>query len=225
MDERTRTRHVAWTGWDDDPHRLEAATFTLHPNRLDAHGTSRATGYATAWALTTGPGWVTERLEVTARGPGWARHLDLTRSPDGAWLADVATSGRAPGHLGPPGLDDPSVLDGAVDCDLALCPATNTMPVLRLGLPGDAAPAGETSLVMAWVDLPSLRVLRSEQVYAPASPVDPATGHGTVRYTSATRDFTADLTVDADGIVVDYPQLARRLGTPVTPTGDDAASA
>ena len=25
-------------------------------------------------------------------------------------------------------------IDGAVDCDLALCPVTNSMPILRLGL-------------------------------------------------------------------------------------------
>ncbi|WP_454042137.1 putative glycolipid-binding domain-containing protein [Cellulosimicrobium sp. Marseille-Q8652] len=206
----TTTRHVAWTGWDDDADRLEAATVRLHENRLDALGTSRATGHVTAWALTTGPGWVTERLEISARGVGWSRHLALSRSPDGAWQADVQASGRAPAGLAPPGIADPGALDGAVDCDIALCPVTNTMPILRLGLLGDDAPPRETPFVMAWVDVPSLQVLRSDQLYAARSPLDAATGRGAVTYTSATRDFTADLTVDADGIVVDYPQLARR---------------
>jgi hypothetical protein len=32
-----------------------------------------------------------------------------------------------------------------------------------------------------------------------------------VRYRSETRDFMADLTVDEDGLVVDYPRLARRV--------------
>ena len=58
------TRHVAWTGWDDDPDRLEAATVTVRDDRLAALGTSRAAVYATAWALRTGPGWVTEHLDV-----------------------------------------------------------------------------------------------------------------------------------------------------------------
>ncbi|WP_435737849.1 putative glycolipid-binding domain-containing protein [Cellulosimicrobium sp. PMB13] len=207
----TTTRHVAWRGWDDDPDRLEAATVTLHENRLDALGTSRATDHVTAWALTTGPGWVTQRLEISSRGVGWSRHLTLTRLPDGAWQADVQASGRAPDDLPAPGITDPRELDGAVDCDIALCPVTNTMPILRLGLLGADAPPRETPFVMAWVDVPSLQVLRSDQVYAARTPVDTTTGHGTVTYTSATRDFTADLTVDADGIVVDYPQLARRI--------------
>ncbi|MBD5785601.1 putative glycolipid-binding domain-containing protein [Cellulosimicrobium terreum] len=206
----TTTRHVAWSGWDDDPHRLEAATITLHEDRLTALGTSRATGWVTAWALTTGPGWVTERLDISAHGDGWSRQLTLTRAPDGRWHADASSTGDAPDGLGPPGIDDPSDLDGAVDCDIALCPVTNTMPIRRLELLGPDAPAGETPFVMAWVDVPSLRVLRSDQLYAARSSVDPATGHGAVTYTSATRDFTADLTVDAHGIVVDYPELARR---------------
>jgi hypothetical protein len=205
------TRHVAWTGWDDDPERLEAATVAVRDDRLAALGTSRATSYATAWALRTGPGWVTEHLDVSVRGLGWSRHLDLVRTPDGAWRADVRESGTPPSGLAAPGIADPASLDGALDCDVALCPVTNTMPILRLGLLGDCAPSGETRLVMAWVDLPSLAVLRSDQVYAAREPLDPATGQGVVTYTSATRDFTADLTVDADGLVVDYPHLARRL--------------
>ncbi|KZM77396.1 putative glycolipid-binding domain-containing protein, partial [Cellulosimicrobium sp. I38E] len=205
------TRHVAWTGWDDDPDRLEAATVTVRDDRLAALGTSRAAAYATAWALRTGPGWVTEHLDVSVRGLGWSRHLDLVRTPDGAWRADVRESGTPPSGLATPGIADPASLDGALDCDIALCPVTNTMPILRLGLLGDRPLAGETRLVMAWVDLPSLAVLRSDQVYAAREPLDPTTGQGVVTYTSATRDFTADLTVDADGLVVDYPHLARRL--------------
>lgn len=205
------TRHVAWTGWDDDPDRLEAATVAVRDDRLAALGTSRATSYATAWALRTGPGWVTEHLDVSVRGLGWSRHLDLVRTPDGAWRADVRESGTPPSGLAAPGIADPASLDGALDCDVALCPVTNTMPILRLGLLGDRPPSGETRLVMAWVDLPSLAVLRSDQVYAAREPLDPTTGQGVVTYTSATRDFTADLTVDADALVVDYPHLARRL--------------
>ena len=207
----TTTRHVTWTGWDDDPHRLEAATVVLHDDRLHAHGTSRAPGHVTAWSLATGARWVTERLDITARGVGWSRHLVLARLPDGAWRARTRTTDSAPDEFGTPGIDDPAALDGAVDCDIALCPLTNTMPILRLGLLGPTAPPAETALVMAWVDVPSLRVLRSDQVYTARSPLDPATGRAVVRYTSASRDFTADLTVDADGLVVDYPQLARRV--------------
>ena len=78
------------------------------------------------------------------------------------------------------------------------------MPIRRLGLLGRTVP--ETTLVMAWVEVPSLRVIRSDQVYASSTP-------GRVRYRSYSRDFQAELTVDPDGIVIDYPGLARRLAT------------
>jgi len=76
------------------------------------------------------------------------------------------------------------------------------MPIRRLQLLERAVP--ETPLVMAWVEVPSLRVLRSEQVYASG-------GAGAVRYANGSRDFAAELRVDGDGMVVEYPTLARRV--------------
>jgi hypothetical protein len=201
-----RTRFVAWRG-DDDPDRLEATTITLGADRLSALGTSRAADYATSWALETGSGWVTQRLEVGVTGHAWWRHLTLARDPGGSWTSEVETGGDA--DLPDPGIVDAASIEGALDCDLALCPVTNTMPILRLGLL-DAADS-ETELVMAWVDLPSLRVIRSDQVYGAVRRFDAEEANAVVRYHSANRSFVADLTVDEDGIVIDYPQLARRI--------------
>ncbi len=202
-------RYVTWSG-EDDPDRLDTAVLSLGADRFECLGTSRTPTYVMAWSLTTGPQWVTRRLEVTVRGLGWSRDLRLDREAAGGWGAEVAHSGPAPVDLATPGIEDPSALAGALDCDLALCPVTNSMPVLRLGLLGEDAPAAPTVLTMAWVEVPSLRVRRSDQVYAAHTPYDPGTGQGVVTYTSATRGFTADLTLDADGVVIDYPHLARR---------------
>ncbi len=205
-----RTRFVAWRG-DDDPDRLEAATITLGADRFSVLGTSRAAEYSTSWALATGAWWVTERLEVGVTGHGWWRHLTLSRDPDGHWTSESETAGVA--DLPEAGIVDAASIDGALDCDLALCPVTNSMPILRLGLLAAADP--ETELVMAWVDLPSLRVIRSDQVYSAVRPFETEQGSAVVRYQSANRSFVADLTVDEDGLVIDYPGLARRI----PPTG------
>ena len=82
------------------------------------------------------------------------------------------------------------------------------MPILRLRAREGLA---ETELTMAWVDLPSLAVIPSRQAYSAAKPYDPASGHSVVRYRSVGDTFMADLTVDEDGIVIDYPRLARRI--------------
>jgi hypothetical protein len=63
---------------------------------------------------------------------------------------------------------------------------------------------------MAWVDVPSLAVSASRQLYASADE-SLRLGHE-VDYSSEDRTFTARLSVDADGLVVDYPGLARRVG-------------
>ena len=206
-----RTRFVAWRG-DDDPDRLEAATITLAADRFSALGTSRAADYTTSWALETGSGWVTERLEIGVTGHGWWRHLTLTRDPAGRWTSEAETDGDA--DLPAPGIVDAESIEGALDCDLALCPVTNSMPILRLGLLDTAG--SETGLVMAWVDLPSLQVIRSDQLYRGVRSFDEEAGSAVVRYESANRSFMADLTVDEDGLVIDYPWLAKRIA----PTDD-----
>jgi hypothetical protein len=201
-------RDLAWRGLE--PVRTEAAHVVLRPDRLAARGTSTVAGHALDWVLTTGPGWVTRRLSVRARGDGWARRLDLVRSDAGTWSATrhEATEGDGDGPDEHHALDVAG-LDGALDCDLALCPVTNTMPVLRHGLVTTARRGGgpAVDLVMAWVDVPDLTLHVSPQTYAPLGPAD---GGGVfVGFTS--ESFAATLDLDADGLVRHYPGLATRL--------------
>ncbi|MBD8103945.1 putative glycolipid-binding domain-containing protein [Plantibacter sp. CFBP 8775] len=57
------------------------------------------------------------------------------------------------------------------------------------------------------MQMPSLRVIRSDQIDAS----NPEGTHGRVRHTSFSRGFSAHLTVDSDGLAIDYPTLARRI--------------
>jgi hypothetical protein len=87
---------------------------------------------------------------------------------------------------------------GSLDVDLAVTPATNTLPVRRLGLEvGQAAELG-----MAWVQFPDLEVLASDQRYERLA-------HDRWRF--STGDFEAELVVDPDGLVLDYGGLFRSL--------------
>ncbi|MEV6572322.1 putative glycolipid-binding domain-containing protein [Streptomyces sp. NPDC051577] len=183
----TRTWRVTASGGYD------TAWGRFEEDRLQARG--RALGledgpYWVTYRLVTGPRFVTRALHVTVDGPGAAtRELDLRRDDEGRWTVD-----------GQPREE----LNGALDCDLGLCPLTNTMPVLRHAL--HLAPAGTPGrpFLMAWVSVPDLRVTPSEQVYTPLG------GHR-VRYASGA--FTADVEFDPDGVVRHYPGLATGLGT------------
>jgi uncharacterized protein len=192
-----RERLLAWRGLD--AWRAELAEVSLHGDRLLARGTQLGVDplpYRLEYSLDTATDFVTSSLTVDVRGSGWLRRLDLLRHDDGAWHA----SGDARGEPGlPPVGGELSDLMGARDCDLAFSPLTNAMPILREGLLGGGGPV---DLVMAWVSVPDLAVHRSEQRY---EPVDAAT----VRYVDPS--FTAELELDAEGLVVRYPGLAERV--------------
>jgi uncharacterized protein len=91
-------------------------------------------------------------------------------------------------------------LAGCVDVDLYAVAFTNTLPVRRLGLA-----VGEARLIdVAYVMLPSMAVERMQQRYTRVS-------DNVYRYESVLSGFTADLLLDAEGLVVDYPGLVRRM--------------
>jgi hypothetical protein len=98
------------------------------------------------------------------------------------------------------GAPNAAELEGALDCDLAFSPLTNVMPIRRHRL---HERPGSVDFEMAWVSLPDLTVRRDRQRYEHLEP-----GH--VRYSSG--DFTADLELDGDGLVLTYPGLAQRAG-------------
>ncbi|MGN9909599.1 putative glycolipid-binding domain-containing protein [Phytohabitans sp. LJ34] len=198
-------RFVIWRG--EDPERADTAAVALSGDSLSARGASTTGSYALNFVLTTGPGWVTERVRVHTAGTGWWRALDLS-AREGVWAASVA--GEGDGHLGPAGVADPAALRGALDCDLGLCPLTNTMPVLRHDLVA-AGRRGEEVTVdfrMAWISVPDLAVHLSPQTYTSRGPAPD--GGAVIDFVSG--DFEAALHVDADGLVVDYPSLGRRVG-------------
>lgn len=189
-------RLLAWRG--HDPDRLDAARVRLASDRLFAHGTSCAPDYALAYALRTGPGWVTRALDVDVSAADGNRRLELRRDDDGSWSARRWVDGR------PAPMDLPD-LSAALDCDLGLCPLTNTMPLLRSGLPAD--PTRRSTLLMAWVDVPSLDVHASLQTYGPATAIP----GGGARVAFSSEGFEALIDVDGDGFVVAYPGIGNGI--------------
>jgi hypothetical protein len=199
---------LAWA--KEDPEGAELALATRAGGRLRAVGVAVAghpLPYRLDYRLETAPGFDTARLRVVARGAGWRHSLDLARPPGGPWTIGARAAGRS--GLPPPG-GDAAALAGAVDCDLGLSPLTNTLPVLRLGLLGLLGGGPPHEVLVAWVSVPDLAVRPAAQRYRPAG--TDARGRPVVRFEDADGDFAADLTFDADGFVLHYPGLARRVG-------------
>jgi hypothetical protein len=142
--------------------------------------------YRAGYVLVADDGWTTRSLVVEAMCAAGSRRLELSHDGEGNW-----TIGGGSG--------DAAELAGALDCDLAFSPLTNLMPVRRHRLHEEP---GSVDISVAWVSLPDLHVHRAEQRYEHVR-------RGVVRFRS--EDFTADLELDEDGLVVLYPQLARRV--------------
>jgi hypothetical protein len=160
--------------------------------------------YRLDYTLVTTDGWVTRHLDVVARGEGWRRHLDLRSDGRGGWEAEVEHEGAAAPALLDVG-GDLRLVAGALDCDLARSPLTNTMPILRHRL--DREP-GAADLIMAWVRVPDLSVHPSRQRY---EHVRADAAGAVVRYVGAHRDVVSLLELDADGLVRRCPDLAARV--------------
>ena len=91
-------------------------------------------------------------------------------------------------------------LDGCIDIDIWPTPFTNTLPLRR-----DPMAVGERRvLVVAWVAAPELSVRPARQAYTRLA-------DRRYRFESLDSDFSAELVVDADDLVVDYEALFRRV--------------
>ena len=95
-----------------------------------------------------------------------------------------------------------AALDGCIDIDLAGSPFTNTLPIRRVRLAAGGPPMTFSMAYVPFdtfapvVDGQTYRCLAEDRLY---------------RYEAADRSFAADLTVDDDGLVTDYPGLFARL--------------
>jgi uncharacterized protein len=202
-----KRRAAVWV--KDDPFGVEFAEIEVGPNQLRAAGvavSSAPVPYRLDYELETLNGFVTSRLRVVSRGEGWRRDLDLRRNAADEWSIVAAQEGQL--DLPPPG-GDTVPLAGALDSDLGLSPVTNMLPILRCGL---LAGGGPIDFTMAWVAVPALAVQADGQRYRH---LRSAGDHHVIRYEATDGSFAADITVDADAVVIDYPGVARRLNARV----------
>lgn len=126
-----------------------------------------------AYQVDCAPDWTTRSAVVEIP----ALDVDLSIRVDaGSWIVD-----------GEPRPD----LDGCIDVDLGWTPATNTLPIRRLGSAADA----RRTIRAAWLRWPELVILPSDQTY---------TRRRDRLWTYASGEFSAELEVDDQGVVVNY---------------------
>ena len=129
--------------------------------------------------------WRTRRLTVDAiDGRGFA----IASNGEGVWRSEDG--------------DPIASLEGCIDVDLQGTPFTNTLPIRRLGITSEM---GAVNLDVAYVAFDDFQVSRVAQRYTCLEQ------DRRYFYENADGSFAAEVTVDNEGLVAEYPPLFERL--------------
>lgn len=180
-------RNIMWTPWS------EPGMEHLHLLQQDGNiladsivvGVSNRIPFRLHYEITCDSHWKVKELSLTLLSSN-RKSIKIRADGQGHWST----------HRG----DPVSSLDGCIDVDISATPFTNTLPIRRLELkPGQSA-----ELLVAYVLIPEMDLMTDGQRYTCLE----LNAHGGLyRYESLDSDFSADLRVDSDGIVIDYPGL------------------
>ena len=175
---RIRWRRIDIPGTDDAVLRRESEGWSLSGV---ATLTDSGRPCRLEYAVLCDSSWRTSGC--TVRGTVGDRQilLEVTRDDAAHWIVD--------GHR-------LAALDDCEDIDLAFTPATNLLPIRRLRLN-----VGERAYVRAaWMRFPQFDIEVLEQYYT-------RLGDDRYLYESAGGAFRRELTVDENGLVLEYPGL------------------
>ena len=150
-------------------------------------GVTEGRPFRVAYEVRCDAGWRVRAVRVGV--PGEPPGVELLSDEKGDW---TTPDGRAVPHL-----------EGCIDVDISVTPFTNTLPIRRLGL----APMESAEISVAYFEGTELQAWPEPQRYTCLEKRDRG---GLYRFQSLDGGFTADLPVDTDGLVLDYPGLFRR---------------
>lgn len=173
-------RQLAGTG---EEHLILDEQGGVHADSLSV-GEINSTAYRIHYGIDCDSAWNVQRLRAEDLLSGAV--LNLTRDGEDQWTGAADRQVEA--------------LRGCRDVDIMITPFTNTLPIRRLGLKvGEAR-----EIAVVYVALPGLLTSRVEQRYTCLSQGEDG---GLYRYENLRSGFTANLKVDMDGLVVDYPDI------------------
>ena len=192
-------REVMWRPWEG-PGVEHLRLDVRHDGAISADGLSIGVAedqaFRVHYELLCDADWQIREARVAVMRPG-APQLALWTDGHGQWTAEGGQPAPA--------------LAGCLDIDLSVTAFTNTLPIRRLGLqPGQSA-----ELAVAYIDLPALDVVAVRQRYTclARGPEGSRYRYESLPYDRLPDGFIADLSVDPEGLVMDYPPLFHRVWT------------
>jgi uncharacterized protein len=177
-----------WIWQPDLGEGAERFRFRAIPGGYEARGEVIATldgaPLNASYLVETDAAWATRRARVELKD---GRLLEILSDGAGRW--------RRPDGAALP------ELDGCLDPDISMTPFTNTVAIRRL----DSQIGEVRQIEVAYILVPELSLRAAPQRYTRLA-------DRLWRFEGLDIDFTADITVDESGFVVEYPGLFRRAG-------------
>lgn len=181
---------MTWRAYSEP--RMESARVQISGDRVRAAGrivggqSDSHPAFSASYDLVTDENGVIERVTLRTTLKSGVKHTALTRDEEGFWSVITGNSQVR------------SLFGGAIDLDLCLSPFFSTLTTRRLRREG----------VSGEVEVPVLEVNLFDLTLAEATHVYRIEGD---EISVSTADGTVNVTVDSDGIVIDYPGLAERV--------------
>ena len=184
-------RNIMWTPWSESG--LEHLCLKQQDGDLLADslivGISNRMPFRLYYEITCDSSWNVKELDLMLLS-GSRKSLKIQADGQGHWFTSIGDS-------------IPS-LGGCIDIDISATPFTNTLPIRRLKLrPGQSA-----ELLVAYVLIPEIELMTDRQRY---TCLELHAQGGLYKYESMESDFKAELPVDSDGLVIDYPGLFKSI--------------
>lgn len=154
---------------------------------VDRDGPKSGRPYRLAYKVKADSAWRTRKVTLEAQLPDGREATRILRSDGKGNWKDERGDALEPAK-------------GCLDIDIWATPFTNTLPVRRLNL----KPGARQTIQALWVTGPDLKLRRAAQHYT-------AIDSNRVLYEDGDGGFRAELTLDPDRVVTDYPGLFRRL--------------
>lgn len=186
-------RSIMWSPWDEPG--LEHLCLSEDDGQILADGmilgVRESKPFRAHYRIRCDAEWRVREVELKLLGDA-GKSIKMNADGEGSWTD---------------GSDNPLLwLDGCFEVDISATPFTNTLPIRRMRLkPGEAS-----ELVAAYISIPEMEVKPSRQRY---TCLEIGFDGGIYKYEDEGlfQGFTADLPVDSDGLVADYPDLFRRV--------------
>jgi uncharacterized protein len=184
-------RNIMWTPWSEPG--LEHLRLTQQDGGMLADslimGISKRMPFRLYYEITCDSTWNVKELDLMLLS-GSRKSLKIRADGQGHWFTSTG--------------DPIPSLDGCIDVDISATPFTNTLPIRRLKLrPGQSA-----ELLVAYVLIPEIELMTDGQRY---TCLELHAQGGLYKYESMESDFKAELPVDSDGLVFDYPGLFKSI--------------